>query len=176
MVLFRGLVLGIDSSPPGSIPVVPLGVPPPRTCHGVFEFFSLSAASLVLAVCNAAWCLHPDPVTVPRFTSSPSGASLDAISIGGEQIFRGHGVGPLLPGTSHVPPPDDCETGRRFVQPTTENRSELRVPVQHLFDRQKLDSPSITGSLCFAFYVHTSLQWALSSAAPVVVKVRWCHR
>ncbi len=33
------------------------------------------------------------------------GASLDAISIGGEAIFRS-GVGPLLPGTEHVPPPD----------------------------------------------------------------------
>ncbi|MCC7227334.1 MAG: aspartate aminotransferase family protein [Burkholderiaceae bacterium] len=37
------------------------------------------------------------------------GASLDAISIGGEAIFR-RGVGPLLPGTEHVPPcdPRDC--------------------------------------------------------------------
>ncbi len=33
------------------------------------------------------------------------GASLDAISIGGEAIFR-QGVGPLLPGAEHVPPPD----------------------------------------------------------------------
>ncbi len=34
------------------------------------------------------------------------GASLDAISIGGEAIFR-KGIGPLLPGTEHVPPPDE---------------------------------------------------------------------
>lgn len=34
------------------------------------------------------------------------GASLDAISIGGEQMFRA-GIGPLLPGTEHVPPPDE---------------------------------------------------------------------
>jgi 4-aminobutyrate aminotransferase len=33
------------------------------------------------------------------------GASLDAISIGGEAIFR-QGVGPLLPGCEHVPPAD----------------------------------------------------------------------
>src|SRR5207245_392056 len=33
------------------------------------------------------------------------GASLDAISIGGEAIFRS-GAGPLLPGTEHAPPPD----------------------------------------------------------------------
>ncbi len=33
------------------------------------------------------------------------GASLDAISIGGEAVFRSN-VGPLLPGTEHVPPAD----------------------------------------------------------------------
>jgi len=33
------------------------------------------------------------------------GASLDAISIGGEAVFRS-GVGPLLPGCEHVPPAD----------------------------------------------------------------------
>lgn len=33
------------------------------------------------------------------------GASLDAISVGGESIFRS-GIGPLLPGTEHVSPPD----------------------------------------------------------------------
>ncbi len=35
------------------------------------------------------------------------GASLDAISVGGEAMFRS-GMGPLLPGTIHVPPPPDC--------------------------------------------------------------------
>jgi len=34
------------------------------------------------------------------------GATLDTISIGGEAIFR-HNMGPLLPGTEHVPPPDE---------------------------------------------------------------------
>jgi len=34
------------------------------------------------------------------------GASLDAISVGGEAVFR-RGVGPLLPGCEHVPPPDN---------------------------------------------------------------------
>ena len=33
------------------------------------------------------------------------GASLDAISVGGEAIFR-RDIGPLLPGAEHVPPPD----------------------------------------------------------------------
>jgi 4-aminobutyrate aminotransferase len=34
------------------------------------------------------------------------GASLDAISVGGEAAFR-QGIGPLLPGCEHVPPPDN---------------------------------------------------------------------
>lgn len=34
------------------------------------------------------------------------GATLDAISIGGEAIFR-QNMGPLMPGTEHVPPPDE---------------------------------------------------------------------
>jgi 4-aminobutyrate aminotransferase len=34
------------------------------------------------------------------------GATLDTISIGGEAIFR-QGIGPLLSGTEHVPPPDE---------------------------------------------------------------------
>jgi 4-aminobutyrate aminotransferase len=34
------------------------------------------------------------------------GASLDSISIGGEATFR-RGIGPLLPGTEHVPPSDE---------------------------------------------------------------------
>lgn len=47
------------------------------------------------------------------------GASLDAISIGGEAIFR-KGMGPLLTGTEHVPPPDcyrclwDCQDNCTF--------------------------------------------------------------
>jgi 4-aminobutyrate aminotransferase len=40
------------------------------------------------------------------------GASLDAISIGGEAIFR-QGMGPLMPGTEHAPPcdPSACRFG-----------------------------------------------------------------
>jgi len=40
------------------------------------------------------------------------GASLDAISIGGEALFR-RDIGPLLPGTEHAPPcdPRDCRFG-----------------------------------------------------------------
>jgi 4-aminobutyrate aminotransferase len=41
------------------------------------------------------------------------GATLDAISVGGEAVFR-RGIGPLLPGTEHVPPLDQAE---RFFGP-----------------------------------------------------------
>lgn len=45
------------------------------------------------------------------------GASLDAVSVGGEAIFR-NSMGPLLPGTEHVPPPNpmacpwDCKESK----------------------------------------------------------------
>jgi 4-aminobutyrate aminotransferase len=38
------------------------------------------------------------------------GATLDASSVGGERMFRGD-IGPLLPGTEHVPPPDASRCG-----------------------------------------------------------------
>ncbi len=38
------------------------------------------------------------------FWGSFHGASLDAISVGGEPLFR-RGIGPLLPATEHIPPP-----------------------------------------------------------------------
>ena len=36
------------------------------------------------------------------------GATLDTISIGGEAVFR-RDIGPLMPGTEHVPPPDEYQ-------------------------------------------------------------------
>ncbi|NLF58960.1 MAG: aspartate aminotransferase family protein [Candidatus Hydrogenedens sp.] len=47
------------------------------------------------------------------------GASLDAVSIGGEAIFRA-GMGPLLPGCEHVPPPDP--SGSPFAGPDSADR------------------------------------------------------
>lgn len=47
------------------------------------------------------------------------GATLDTISVSGEAVFR-RGIGPLLPGTEHVPPPSpsgcpwDCESTCRL--------------------------------------------------------------
>jgi 4-aminobutyrate aminotransferase len=60
-----------------------------------------TAIGMALKLARAATGRHK---TISMWDSF-HGASLDAISIGGEAIFR-TGAGPLLPGTEHVPPPD----------------------------------------------------------------------
>ncbi|HKX19023.1 MAG TPA: aspartate aminotransferase family protein [bacterium] len=70
-----------------------------------------AAIGMALKLARAATGRHK---TISMWESF-HGASLDAISIGGERIFR-EGAGPLLPGAEHVPPPDpyrcvwDCHT------------------------------------------------------------------
>ena len=59
------------------------------------------AIGMALKVARAATGRHK---TVSMWDSF-HGASLDAISVGGESLFR-QNIGPLLPGTEHVPPPD----------------------------------------------------------------------
>ena len=60
-----------------------------------------SAIGMALKVARAATGRHK---TVSMWDSF-HGASLDAVSIGGEALFR-QNIGPLLPGTEHVPPAD----------------------------------------------------------------------
>lgn len=60
-----------------------------------------SAIGMALKLARAATGRHK---TISMWDSF-HGASLDAISIGGEAIFRKN-LGPLLPGCEHVPPPD----------------------------------------------------------------------
>lgn len=60
-----------------------------------------AAIGMALKLARAATGRHK---TISMWDSF-HGASLDAISIGGEAIFR-KGAGPLLPGCEHVPPPD----------------------------------------------------------------------
>jgi 4-aminobutyrate aminotransferase len=59
-----------------------------------------SAIGMALKLARAATGRHK---TVSMWDAF-HGASLDAISVGGEAIFR-RDAGPLLPGTEHVPPP-----------------------------------------------------------------------
>ena len=60
-----------------------------------------SAIGMALKLARAATGRHK---TISMWDSF-HGASLDAISIGGEAIFRSN-IGPLAPGAEHVPPPD----------------------------------------------------------------------
>lgn len=59
------------------------------------------AVGMALKLARAATGRH----AVISMWDSFHGASLDAISVGGEAIFR-RDAGPLLPGVEHVPPPD----------------------------------------------------------------------
>jgi 4-aminobutyrate aminotransferase len=60
-----------------------------------------AAIGMALKLARAATGRHK---TISMWDSF-HGASLDAISVGGEAIFR-NGIGPLLPGCEHVPPSD----------------------------------------------------------------------
>ncbi|MGZ8901359.1 MAG: aminotransferase class III-fold pyridoxal phosphate-dependent enzyme, partial [Limisphaerales bacterium] len=60
-----------------------------------------SAVGIALKIARVATGRHK----VISMWESFHGASIDAISVGGEAIFR-KGIGPLLPGCEHVPPPD----------------------------------------------------------------------
>ncbi len=64
-----------------------------------------SAVGMALKIARLATGRHK---TVSMWDSF-HGASLDAVSLGGEALFRA-GMGPLLPGTEHVPPaePSNC--------------------------------------------------------------------
>jgi 4-aminobutyrate aminotransferase len=58
------------------------------------------------------------------------GASLDAISLGGEAIFR-RGVGPLMPGAEHVPPP---ALARRFFGDDARGQERLADYIDYVLE------------------------------------------
>ena len=60
------------------------------------------------------------------------GASLDAISIGGEALFR-KDVGPLLPGTEHIPPPT---RGKCLFNCTDETHTGCLEYLDYVLDMQ----------------------------------------
>lgn len=53
------------------------------------------------------------------------GASMDAISVGGQSLFR-ESVGPAMPGTEHIPPPRHDPSGHVFQPELDESLSALR--------------------------------------------------
>lgn len=77
------------------------GLAPGRLKRVLFAPGGTSAMGMALKLARAATRRFK---TVSMWESF-HGASLDCISIGGEAIFRRE-IGPLLPGSEHVPPPD----------------------------------------------------------------------
>jgi 4-aminobutyrate aminotransferase len=75
---------------------------PGRLSRVLFCPSGTGAIGMALKLARAATGRHK----IVSMWDSFHGASLDAISVGGEQIFR-RGIGPLLPGTEHAPPPEE---------------------------------------------------------------------
>jgi 4-aminobutyrate aminotransferase len=80
------------------------GIAPGRLNKVLFTPGGTSAVGMALKLARAATGRYK---TISLWDSF-HGASLDAISIGGEEIFR-RGMEPLLPGSLHVPPPDPAQ-------------------------------------------------------------------
>ena len=80
-----------------------IALSPPPLGKVLFAPGGTSAIGIALKLARVATGRHK---TISMWDSF-HGASLDAISIGGEATFR-KGIGPLLPGTEHVPP---CDPG-----------------------------------------------------------------
>lgn len=75
--------------------------------------FTTSGATAVSAAVQLARVATGRHKTISLWDSF-HGGTLDTISLGGEASFR-NGIGPLMPGTEHVPPPDPwrCPLGCR---------------------------------------------------------------
>lgn len=77
-----------------------VGMAPMQPAKTLFAPSGAAAISMALKLARYATGRHKTLSMWDAF----HGANLDAISVGGEAIFR-QGVGPLLPGAEHVPPP-----------------------------------------------------------------------
>ena len=64
------------------------------------------------------------------------GASLDTISISGESLFRKN-IGPLLPGTEHVPPADPVSLPVGPKRPLRNLRTENAPVMSHMSLKKK---------------------------------------
>jgi len=76
-------------------------IAPGRLGKSLFCPSGAAAVGMALRLARAATGRHKTLSMWDAF----HGASLDTSSVGGERMFRGD-IGPLLPGTEHVPPPD----------------------------------------------------------------------
>jgi 4-aminobutyrate aminotransferase len=89
------------------------------------------------------------------------GASLDAISIGGEAIFR-QGIGPLLPGTEHVPPADPLHCPWRCGEKCT---NECARYIEYVLDKEGDVGAVIAETVRSTPYIPPPEYWAIIRAA-----------
>jgi 4-aminobutyrate aminotransferase len=89
------------------------------------------------------------------------GASLDAISVGGEAIFR-DGIGPLLPGTEHVPPPDPVHCPWKCGEECTLQCARY---VEYVLEKERDVGAVIAETVRSAPYVPPREYWEIIRAA-----------
>jgi 4-aminobutyrate aminotransferase len=89
------------------------------------------------------------------------GASLDAISIGGEAVFR-QGIGPLLPGTEHVPPADPLHCPWRCGEKCT---NECARYIEYVLDKEGDVGAVIAETVRSTPYIPPPEYWAIIRAA-----------
>lgn len=99
-----------------------------RLCKVLFAPSGTAAIGMALKLARYATGRHK---TISMWDSF-HGAGLDAISIGGEALFR-RDVGPLLPGTEHVPPLDLAE---RFFGAGEEGARRLADYIDYVLEVQ----------------------------------------
>ena len=76
-----------------------------------------AAVGIALKIAFACTGCH----RVIAFNDAFHGATLDAASLSGQELFR-NGMGPMLPGVAHVPPPSDESSIDRIVSMLKEDR------------------------------------------------------
>jgi 4-aminobutyrate aminotransferase len=89
------------------------------------------------------------------------GASLDAISVGGEAIFR-NGIGPLLPGTEHVPPPDPMHCPWKCGE---ECNLQCARYIEYVLDKERDVGAVIAETVRSTPYIPPTEYWATIRAA-----------
>ncbi len=95
------------------------------------------------------------------------GATLDAISVGGEALFRNR-IGPLLPGAEHVPPPEPLQCPFRcgrschlqcaeYVEYVLRKEGDIAAVVAETVRSTGTIPPPDTGRSCARYATNTEL-------------------
>ncbi|MGI8703429.1 MAG: (R)-1-hydroxy-2-aminoethylphosphonate ammonia-lyase [Candidatus Limnocylindrales bacterium] len=92
------------------------------------------------------------------------GGTLDTISIGGEAQFRA-GIGPLLPGTEHVPPPDPYHCPFRCLERAGACDLACAAMVEYVLEKEGDVAAVVAESVRNAPYIPSAEYWQAVRAA-----------